>query len=145
MSKIKKILLIILGIILIAIVLIQFVAYGHDHTNPPVLAEPQWDSPRTRELFMQVCGDCHSNETNWPWYSNIAPVSWLVQRDVEEGRVYLNISEWGSHRYEVDEITWTYKSGEMPPAIYYPTHPEARLSDPDVSALINGLIATFGR
>jgi mono/diheme cytochrome c family protein len=145
MSKIKKILLIILGIILITYVLIQFVPYGHDHTNPPVLAEPQWDSPRTRELFMQVCGDCHSNETVWPWYSNIAPVSWLVQHDVEEGRAYLNVSEWGSRRYEADESAGAFKSGNMPPAIYFPMHPEARLSDTDVSALITGLTATFGR
>lgn len=64
----------------------KFVPYGHDHTNPPVTAEPSWDSPRTRELFFTACKDCHSNESHWPWYASVAPASWLVYRDVAEGR-----------------------------------------------------------
>jgi len=64
------------GIVFIAM---QLVPYGHAHTNPPVTGEPKWDSPQTRELAKRACFDCHSNETDWPWYSNIAPVSWLIQ------------------------------------------------------------------
>ena len=56
---------------------IQFVPYGRDHSNPPVIGEPTWNSPETRALAVRACFDCHSNETVWPWYSNIAPVSWL--------------------------------------------------------------------
>ena len=52
------------------------------HTNPPGLKEPQWDSPATRAFAVRSCFDCHSNQTNWKWYSNIAPASWLIQRDV---------------------------------------------------------------
>ena len=68
----------------------QLVPYGRDHDNPPVVAEPAWGSPATRELARRACFDCHSNETQWPWYSNIAPLSWLIQRDVDEGRDELN-------------------------------------------------------
>jgi hypothetical protein len=65
---------------------IQFVPYGHDHANPPVQAAPKWSSPPVRELAARACFDCHSNQTVWPWYSNIAPISWLVYHDVQEGR-----------------------------------------------------------
>src|SRR6478735_10619944 len=78
----------------IGCVAIQFVPYGHAHTNPPVRLEPAWDSPQTRELAARACFDCHSNLTKWPWYSNVAPVSWLIQRDVDGGRAALNFSEW---------------------------------------------------
>jgi hypothetical protein len=60
-------------------------AYGRDHSNPPVRIEPRWDRARTRELAVRACFDCHSNQTRWPWYSHVAPISWLVQHDVEEG------------------------------------------------------------
>ena len=77
MSK-RKIFWSILGVIVVVVVGIQLIPYGRNHTNPPVVTEPQWDSPRTRELFTRACADCHSNETVWPWYSNLAPMSWLV-------------------------------------------------------------------
>ena len=125
--------------------LIQLIPFGHDHTNPPVVAEPQWDSPQTRALFMRACGDCHSNETVWPWYSNVAPVSWLVAHDVQEGRENLNTSNWGQQKrnkgYDAAEEV---EEGDMPPAVYLPTHPEARLSDDEKTRLIAGLKATFG-
>ncbi len=140
----KKILLILLIVLITGFLLIQLVPYGRNHTNPPVVAEPAWDSPQTRVYFMQVCGDCHSNETVWPWYSNIAPVSWLVQRDVDEGRSYLNISEWGTREFEAEDSAELYKEGEMPPAQYLPTHPKARLSDNDRGAFLQGLVTTFG-
>jgi mono/diheme cytochrome c family protein len=61
-----------------------------------VQAEPAWDSGRTRVLAQQSCFDCHSNLTKWPWDSNIAPFSWLIQRDVDSGRSALNFSEWNN-------------------------------------------------
>ncbi len=78
--------------------LLQLVPYGRNHTNPPVAAEPAWASAQTRALAVRACFDCHSNETTWPWYSNVAPVSWLIQRDVDEGRRRLNFSEWNTTR-----------------------------------------------
>jgi hypothetical protein len=68
-----------------AFLLVQLVPYGRDHSNPPATGEPTWDAPETRALAKQACFDCHSNETEWPAYASIAPVSWLVQRDVNEG------------------------------------------------------------
>jgi len=99
------------------------------------------DSLITRELAQKACFDCHSNETVWPWYSKIAPVSWLVQRDVDEGREKLNFSEWNRKDYfeNLDEIGETIVEGEMPPFMYYPMHPEARLTDKEKQQLIQGL------
>jgi len=69
-----------LGVLVGLLVVIQFVPYGRAHTNPPVAQEPIWDSPQTRELARRACFDCHSNETMWPWYSNIAPISWIAHK-----------------------------------------------------------------
>jgi mono/diheme cytochrome c family protein len=124
-------------------VVIQFVPYGRDHDNPPVLAEPAWDSPATRELAVRACFDCHSNETNWAWYSNVAPASWLIQHDVDEGRAKLNWSEWGQES-EGEESAETVREGSMPPTAYTILHSEARLSDQEMAALAAGLEATFG-
>jgi len=145
MKKLTKSLLIILVIGAAALIFIlQLVPYGRNHANPPVVAEPAWESPRTRTLFMQTCGDCHSNETAWPWYSNIAPVSWMVYNHVEEGRSQFNVSAWGYQENEAEEAVELYIHGEMPPKSYLPVHPEARLSDADRQALIDGMFATFG-
>ena len=135
-----------LGLIggVLILLLIQLVPYGREHTNPPVRAEPVWDSPRTRELAVAACFDCHSNQTVWPWYSNLAPASWLLQRDVDEGRKKLNYSEWDRPQEESDESAETVQDGEMPPWFYLPLHPEARLSQADREALVSGLLATFG-
>jgi hypothetical protein len=117
----------------------QIVPFGRSHVNPPVTQEPKWDSPRTRELAKRACFDCHSNETVWPWYSNVAPVSWLVQNDVDEGRSRLNFSEWNGGGREIERIGGAVLEGEMPPSIYLVQHPDARLSDPELQELANGL------
>lgn len=123
---------------------IQLVPYGRDHDNPPVGAEPAWDSPRTRALARVACFDCHSNETEWPWYSNIAPISWWMQDHVDEGRAELNFSEWGRPQ-ETDEVAESIEEGEMPPGYYTLTHRSARLSAADEQALVDGFVAMFGR
>ena len=128
-----------LGFIAI-VILIQAVPYGRDHLNPPVRAEPQWDSPRTRELSARACFDCHSNETVWPWYSNIAPISWLIESDVKEGRRELNFSEWDRPQEEAHESTDSVRKGSMPPWYY----PWATLSHAERQDLIKGLEASLG-
>jgi hypothetical protein len=125
------------GVVLLGI---QAVPYGHRHTNPPVRKEPRWDTPQTRELTVRACFDCHSNQTVWPWYSNIAPVSWLVQRDVESGRRELNYSEWDRPQDEGAESAGSLRTGRMPPWYY----PWARLSSAERQALLRGLETTFG-
>lgn len=129
--------------LLAAFVVLQLVPYGRAHSNPPVRATPNWDSAQTRELFARACADCHSNVTQWPWYSNVAPVSWLVQRHVDEGRAQFNASEPGFGR-EAEEAAEQVEQGEMPEPTYLPLHPEARLSAPERDMLIRGLAATFG-
>jgi mono/diheme cytochrome c family protein len=128
--------------------LIQLVPYGRDHANPAVTAEPAWDSPRTRELAKQACFDCHSNETVWPWYSNVAPVSWLVYRDVDDGRSRMNFSEWpelpaGGGAAIASEAARAVNEGEMPPIQYRLAHSGARLSDAEKKELIAGLEASL--
>lgn len=142
--KLGRIIGIVLVVVLIGFVILQFIPYGKNHQNPPVKAEPAWDSPQTRQLFYQTCGDCHSNETVWPWYSNIAPVSWLIQNDVDEGRSYLNVSEWRTRGMEADDAAEVVREGEMPPSLFLIMHPEARLDQTDKQILIRGLSATFG-
>lgn len=125
------------------LLVVQLVPYGREHDNPPVVGEPSWDSAQTRELAVRACFDCHSNETEWPWYSNVAPVSWLVQRDVDEGREELNYSEW-NRAQEGEESAETVREGSMPLRSYLLTHPEARLTDAELTALASGLATTFG-
>ncbi len=130
--------------VVVLFVLIQLVPYGRNHTNPPVLAEPEWDSPQTRELAVRACFDCHSNETKWPFYSHIAPMSWLVQKDVDEGRSRLNFSEWTRPQQDADDAAEVVREGTMPLKQYLILHPEARLSAAEREALANGLEATIG-
>ena len=127
-------------------VAIQAIPYGRNHSNPPVTQEPSWDSARTRQFAADACFDCHSNLTNWRWYSNVAPMSWLVQRDVDGGRAALNFSEWDKPQDAgIDDITEAIRGGSMPPWFYLPLHPNAKLSQAEKDALIAGLNATFAK
>jgi cytochrome c551/c552 len=125
-------------------VIIQLIPYGRAHSNPPVRMEPQWDSPQTRELAKRACFDCHSNETVWPWYSSVAPMSWLVQSDVDEARGMMNFSEWDRPQKKADEAAEQIQKGEMPLWFYVPPHPQAKLSAAEKQTLIRGLQATTG-
>ncbi len=132
-------------IIVAGFLLIQLVPYGRNHTNPPVQSEPNWDSPETQALVKTACYDCHSNETNWdPWYTSVAPASWLVQHDVEDGRQRVNFSEWneGGKPHEIDELWEVLEHGDMPPAQYLIVHSEAKLTPAEIEQLIAGLQAT---
>ena len=144
--NIRKLVLIAVAVVAAGFLLIQVVPYGRAHDNPPVAAEPNWDSPQTRELAQRACFDCHSNETVWPWYSNVAPVSWLVQHDVDEGRQRLNFSEWGrgGEGEETEELYEVIVENKMPMPNYLITHPEARLTDGEKAALADGLLVTMG-
>jgi hypothetical protein len=122
--------------------LAQLVPYGRAHDNPKVETTPDWTSASIEQLSMDACGDCHSNETTWPWYSNVAPVSWLVQHDVDEGRSVLN---WSTGCAEAEEIREVVLEGEMPPIQYTPLHPKARLSDAEKRKLADGLAASIAR
>lgn len=127
-----------LGALLLAA---QFVPV--DYTNPPRRDEPAWDSPETARLARLACYDCHSNETRWPVYAKVAPLSWWIRDHVVEGRRELNFSEvpYGEAHESAKEI----RQGEMPMPSYLWAHPEARLTPEETAALVAGLERTFTR
>lgn len=138
-KKLKKALIISLGVVGAAGVGIQFVPMDGIGNNPPerfALDAP----PDVKAVLTKACLDCHSNETRWPWYSRIAPGSWLILRDVKKGRAHMNTSEWGdadeSERALDKENSWELvEKGEMPPWFYLPMHPDARLTDAEKALL----------
>jgi cytochrome c551/c552 len=139
----KRNLGIIVGVLVVLFVVLQLVPV--DRTNPPVVSEPNWDSPQTRTLVKAACFDCHSNETVWPWYSHVAPVKFLIASDVHGGRRAIDFSDWNNRRQRVGEIAEVVNSGEMPPWFYLIMHPNARLSSADKQALIDGLTKTIAQ
>jgi hypothetical protein len=132
---------IIFGIIII-IIGIQFIPV--ERTNPEIKSEPEWYDEQTKVLAQRACFDCHSNETTWPWYSKIAPVSWLVAHDVNEGREHFNMSEYYPGADDADEAASELEAGRMPLNIYEWMHPEAKLTDEEKEILLRGLELTFG-
>lgn len=135
--NIKKTLLILVGLGLAVFLLIQLIPV--DRTNPPTSAEPKWSSPEARALVKQNCFQCHSNETEWPWYSYVAPASWLIKFDVVNGRRNFNFSEWDKNSGELDEMVEEIQEGGMPPLQYTLFHPEAKLNAQQQQALIEAL------
>jgi len=136
-----RVLKLVIGVLLVAVVLIQLVPV--ERTNPPVTGEVMAPDP-VMEVLRNSCFDCHSNETFWPWYSRVAPVSWLVAEDVEEGRRHLNFSEWQSLTDEdradaMEEIWEKIEDGAMPLPIYLRMHPEAVLTEPQRDVLLRWL------
>ncbi len=125
----KKILIGVAGVLIV----VQFIPV--DRSNPPAEGEIM-ESTELKTILKRSCYDCHSNETVWPWYSYVAPVSWLVADDVHEGRKHLNFSNW--QNIEVRKVSkakqeiWEMVSeGEMPLGKYVLLHPEAKLSEKD--------------
>jgi hypothetical protein len=132
------------GVLLI--VIIQLIPYGKNHNNPPVVSEPTWDSQQTRDLAKQSCFDCHSNETVWPLYSKIAPVSWFVYHDVESGRRQFNFSDWqASLIKDPREFERSILDGDMPPLEYLWIHSNAKLTATEQDQLITGLQKTIAQ
>jgi len=139
----KKITLFLLLTAIAVFVVLQLVPYGRDHTNPPIVAEPKWDSPATRALAKRACFDCHSSETVWPWYANIAPASWLVYRDVVGARAEFSFSDWNTKPARLRRIVSVLNAGEMPPKQYLLLHPEARLTTDEKAKLLAGMEKTL--
>lgn len=119
--------------------LMQLVPYRV--TNPPVRQEPTWDSPRTARLVRAACYDCHSNESDPYFFEKIAPVSWLVTKDVRAARSERNFSECRPSDDADDDPGEVVRDGEMPPRRYtmFGLHPEAELSARQRAALADGL------
>jgi hypothetical protein len=131
---------------MVVLVVAQAVPYGRDHANPPITGEPQWADSQTRELMVRACYSCHSNEVERPWYSNVAPISWMVQAHIDEGRSEVNYSEFITNRRGADETLEVILDGSMPPGYFtrFGLHSEAVLSKEELARLIAGVRATPG-
>jgi hypothetical protein len=140
--KVLKWTVIVVVIILVAIQLVR-----PSKTNPPVdesksLQANAMVSTEVNAILDRSCNDCHSSKTQWPWYSNVAPISWYLVRHVNAGRRQLSFSEWGTYppkkaARKLDEICEQVQTGEMPLSTYLPLHPAAKLSDADKQVLCN--------
>ena len=133
----------VLIVALLLFVLIQLLPIGQIGENPPVISEPAWDSPETRQLVVTHCYDCHSNETAWPWYSQIAPARWLVAYDVEKGRRELNFSDWEHYNKPLAEMIDEVMEGNMPPAKYTLAHQNAAFDEVTQAVFLEALARTF--
>lgn len=135
----KKLALILVAGAIGLFLLMQLISFGHVRTNPPVVSEPNWSSPEARALVKEYCFQCHSNETNWTWYANIAPGSWLIAYDVVKGREEFNFSDWNNNPGDVDEMVEKIQKGDMPPIQYWLFHPSSRLTEEKKKELIDAL------
>ncbi|MCB1023415.1 MAG: heme-binding domain-containing protein [Acidobacteria bacterium] len=139
----KKILKIAVLLIFGAFIGIQFVR--PERANPPIdpkmTLEAVTNVPASvQPILKRSCNDCHSNASDYPWYSNVAPISWKVVEHIREGRKELNFSEWGTYSvkkqdHKLDEICEQVETGEMPHNQYLWIHWDAALSDADKKAL----------
>jgi hypothetical protein len=125
-------------ILVVALVAIQFVPT--QRTNPPVESDVQ-TSGELKTILRRACYDCHSNETVWPWYSHIAPISFLIANDVKEGRRELNFSTWDQYDEQrkarkLKEIVEQIEENKMPQWYYILMHPEAKLSESDKEIIL---------
>lgn len=132
-----------LPVIIVALAVLQF--FGPDRTNPPedpsatfeAVAQPP---KQVMAVIERSCRDCHTNRTRWPWYSRVAPASFLVAQDVKRGRAHLNFSEWRGLSPEITalkmhEVCIEVTRGDMPLWYYLPAHAEAKLSAEDIKTL----------
>ena len=142
MKKLAKLVAIFLLVGVVLFLAIQLIRPSVLNTNPPVVSEPAWSSPQAEELARRACYDCHSNETHWRWYAQIAPASWLVAFDVAEARQRMNFSDWGAGRGRAaSEAGEVVREGEMPPPQYLLLHPEAHLTPQEKETLAAALEA----
>jgi len=112
---------------------------------PLVTGTPAWDGDRTSALAARTCAACHSNQPGWSWYANVAPVSWLVQHDVDAGRAVLNFSEWDRSQPAAAQLVASVQQGRMPPAYAGVVNSDLQLSDSERAELVSGFQTTFGR
>ena len=139
-------LMVVLAAVVLVFVAIQLAPV--ERSNPPVVAD--FDGPpEVKTVLKESCYDCHSHEVRWPWYSRVAPASWLVAHDVEEAREHLNFSAWGTYdakkRAKMIEDVWEeVEDGEMPLGKYLLLHSDARLTDQDRAILKRWATAEAG-
>ena len=148
MSQGRRNVFIVIGVIVVLVVIAQVIPWGNiipafAETNPPVQTQIQWNNANTEQLVKTACYDCHSNETVWPWYAHLTPVSWLVAHDTNEGRGRLNFSIQSADQIDPNELVEQIQRGEMPKSTYTIMHPAANLSSEQKAELIAGIQASL--
>ncbi|MET0460841.1 MAG: heme-binding domain-containing protein [Ilumatobacteraceae bacterium] len=128
-----------IAVLALVAIAIQFVPYGWWHENPPVIQDAPWPDAASEAIARESCYSCHSNETNWPLYSYVAPMSWLVRSDVEAGRDEFNMSDWGEDGDEAFDAIEMIQLGEMPPGKYTLIHRGAALTAEERDILVQAL------
>ena len=128
------------AVLAVAAVAIQFVPYGWWHENPPVIQDAPWPDAASEAIARESCYSCHSNETNWPLYSYVAPMSWLVRSDVEAGRDEFNLSDWSEDGDHADDAIEMIQEGAMPPDTYTMIHRDAALTAEERDILVQALM-----
>lgn len=138
--SVKRMAVVVAGVAFAVFLLAQLVPYGWKKSNPPVTSPAPWPNTEAEAIARTACYDCHSNETNWPVYSYVAPMSWLVRKDVDGGRRKLNFSEWDEDSADAaEDAEEEIVEGRMPLPNYRRIHPDAKLSDEDAAILIDAL------
>ena len=140
-----KVLKIIGGLLLVALIIAQFVGPkppANQEDNPGDIIENGLADAQVAQLLKNSCYDCHSNQVNYPWYSYVAPISFLVNHDVVEGKEELNFSTWQDYDKrrklrKLKEVGEVLEEDEMPLGIYTLIHQGAKLSDEEKKLLIN--------
>jgi Haem-binding domain len=132
-----------LGLLALA-VLLQLLPFGRPGDNPPVTRDAPWPNGRARELAVAACYDCHSNQTRRPLYARLAPMSWLIARDVEQGRDKLNFSTWEGSGGDAHDAAEAVAGASMPPRRYLLIHPDAALSAAEKQVLVDALESMGG-
>jgi hypothetical protein len=135
--RVLKRVLLALAVVFVAI---QFVPYGWWHDNPPVVDSAPWPDPTAEAVARSSCYACHSNETDWPLHSYVAPMSWLVRSDVESGRDEFNFSDWDRSAGDADDAVEMIEDGSMPPDRYILIHRDASLSAEERDVLTSALL-----
>lgn len=141
----------VLWTLVVIVIVLQFIPANRPITitnNPDDLLMNNVINSEVALMLRNACYDCHSNESHFPWYAYVAPVSYLIDRDIREGRTHLNFSEWESLKATkklklLGEISDEVGDGEMPMKIYPPLHPKARLTDEDRKKIVEWT-DTFG-
>ncbi|MCU1379000.1 MAG: Cytochrome c [Acidimicrobiales bacterium] len=128
----------------IVAVAIQLVPYGRGG-DPAPSQEAPWPSAQARVIAVESCYDCHSRTPQRPWYAQVAPASWLVQRDIDEARAKLDFTAWDSGEQETNDAAEVVRDGAMPPSRYLLLHPGARLDAREKQVLVAALDALDGR
>jgi hypothetical protein len=151
--RIRQILGLTAALVVLVLIFLSVQAAAKNRSNPPVISEPQWNSPATRALAERACFDCHSNETKWPLYSGLPVVGGLIEKHVIDARKELNFSEWGVAGREqeseeaaekvYDPMHYAEKDS-FPQPPYSWLHPKTRLTQAEQEQLAQGLTATLG-